>query len=267
VTGELILLVENDPIIGRMLGMLLTTLGYVVCDVVEDGPDALVYATTRHPDLVIIDTSVTNPLDGIETAFYLNQMFNFPVIFLSGDTLPQTIERAKRANPLGYLVKPTGKDQLFSTIEMGMNLLTSQKSSRNGNQVRDTIAGLLEGDDGIICLNKKEGVLLMNSSAGFITGTTSRTAFLTPVRDILRFHDEFASSLFADSLVQASRGTPSIGKMKEFLIRSKDRSTKSVSLNVLPVKKTDGEIIGFIVQLVFTHSSSMRNLVQQHAAL
>jgi two-component system, response regulator PdtaR len=267
VPGEQILIVENDPIIGRMLEILLKTLGYVVTDIVATGPDALVYATTRHSDLVLIDTSVSGPLDGIETAHYLTWMFNIPVIFLSGDTSTKVIERAKQANPLGYLIKPVEKQQLFSTIEIGLNLLPSQKISREEHQLRDHVAGLLGGDDGIICLNKKEGVLLMNSAAEFITGTTTRSAFLSPVREILRFPDEIASSLFADSLVQASRGTPSAGKMKNFLVRSKDGSTKSVSLNVLPVRKADREIIGTLVQIVFTHSATMQKLKQQQAAM
>ena len=267
VTGEEILIVENDPIIGRMLEMLLKSLKYVVTDRVEDGPDAFIYATTRHPALVVIDTSISAPIDGIETACYLNQMFHFPIIFLSSDISPQTIERAKGANPLGYLIKPVGKDQFFSTIEIGLNLVRSLKVPGNQNPVQEQITGLLDGEDGIICLNKKDGVLLMNSSAEFITGATTRAAFLSPVKEILLFHDEFASSLFADSLVQAYRGTSSVGKMKEFLVRSKDRSTKSVSVNVLPVRKNEGEIIGLVIQLVFTHSSSMRNLVKQHAAL
>lgn len=265
--GEQILIVENDLIIGRMLEFLLKKLGYVVTDAVTSGSDALAYATTRRPDLVVIDTSVSGPIDGIETAHYLTHMFNIPVIFLSGDTSTQAIERAKQANPLGYLIKPIEIHQLFSTIEIGLNLLTSQKRPREENQLRDNVAGLLDGDDGIICLNKKERVLLMNSVAEFITGTTTRLVFLSSVRDILRFPDEIASSLFADSLVQASRGTPSVGKMKNFLVRSKDGSTKSASLNVLPVRKTDGGIIGIVVQVIFTHSATMRNLMQRHAAI
>lgn len=265
--GEQILVVENDIIIGRILEFLLKTLGYVITGIVDNGREAFVYATIHHPDLVVIDTSVSDPIDGIETAYYLTQMFDIPVIFLSGDASTQAIARAKQANPLGYLVKPIEKQQLFSTIEIGVNLISSQKSSRDENLLRDSIGGLLGGDDGIICLNKREGVLLMNSVAEFITGTTTKSVFLSSVRDILRFPNEITSSLFVDSLLQASRGTPSVGKMKDFLVRSKNGSTKGVSLNVLPVRKTDGEIIGMIVQVILTHSATMRDFMQQHVAM
>lgn len=264
--GGQILIVENDPIIGRMLEMQVKSLGYSVTGVVGNGADALVYATSRRPDLVVIDTSVSDPIDGIDTARYLTRMFTIPVVFLSGTTSPPEIERAKQANPLGYLVKPIGRDQLFSTIEIGLNLSKARKKPREENPVRNSIAGLLEGDDGIICLDTSEGVLLMNSVAEFITGTPTRSVFLSPVRDILHFPDEIASSLFADSLIQAYRGAPSIGKMKNFLVRSKDGSTKSASPNIIPVRNTDNEIIGIVIQLVFTHSSTMRSLSQKHAA-
>jgi CheY-like chemotaxis protein len=59
VTGEEILIVENDPIIGRMLEMLLKSLKYVVTDRVEDGPDAFIYATTRHPASMGLKLPVT----------------------------------------------------------------------------------------------------------------------------------------------------------------------------------------------------------------
>jgi len=208
VPGEQVLIVENDPIIGQMLAALLKTLGYSVTDVVRNGPDALVYATTRHPDLVLIDTSLSDPIDGILTGYYLAQMFNIPVLYISGDTSMQTIEVPKQANPIGYLVKPIEKQQLFSTIEIGLNIARSQNSSRDENLLRDNIRGLLGGGDGIICLDKKEGVLLMNPVAEFMTGLTTKSVFLSSLRDVLRFPEDIASSLFADSLVQASRGTP-----------------------------------------------------------
>lgn len=266
VTGEQILIVEHDPVIARMLGTILKSLGYSVSDTVDNALDAIVYSTVSHPDIVLIDTDVPGPVDGIGIACYLTQMFSIPVILVSGDQSGQTIERAKKGRPLGYLVKPVGKIQMYSTMEIALNLAAVLKKPREENQLRDSLQGLLAGDDGIICLDREERVLMMNSVAEFITGTAVRQAFLSPARDILSFPDGIASSLFADSLVQASRGTASIGKMKDFLVRSKDRSTKSVSINVLPVRERGSEIIGIVIQLVFSRSSTMQSLTQKHAA-
>ena len=61
--------------------------------------------------------SFVGPLDGIEVARALRSQYHVPVIFLSGFADSATIERAKAAQPVDFLVKPFRPSQVFNAIE------------------------------------------------------------------------------------------------------------------------------------------------------
>jgi DNA-binding LytR/AlgR family response regulator len=58
--------------------------------------------------------------DGIDLAKVINEKYQIPFIFTTSYTDGPTIERAKKVNPIGYLVKPFKQEQLYTTIEMAM---------------------------------------------------------------------------------------------------------------------------------------------------
>jgi DNA-binding LytR/AlgR family response regulator len=59
-------------------------------------------------------------LDGIDLATEINKRFDIPIIFTTTDTDVATIERAKKVNPINYLVKPLRPEQLYIAIEIAM---------------------------------------------------------------------------------------------------------------------------------------------------
>jgi len=71
----------------------------------------------RPPSLALVDIRLVGPMDGIEVAQALRSRHHVPVIFLSGFGDAATIERAKAAQPLDFLVKPFRPSQVFNAIE------------------------------------------------------------------------------------------------------------------------------------------------------
>jgi CheY-like chemotaxis protein len=49
------MVVEDDPMIGPLLGEILEDLGHVVCAMEVDAPNAVAAAARLHPDLMIVD--------------------------------------------------------------------------------------------------------------------------------------------------------------------------------------------------------------------
>ena len=64
-----------------------------------------------------MDIRLAGPMDGVEVAQVFRSQHRVPVIFVSGFCDTATIERAKAAQPLDFLVKPFRPSQVFNAIE------------------------------------------------------------------------------------------------------------------------------------------------------
>lgn len=116
-----ILIVEDDPLVASTIRQVLHESGFAVAGVASTGAEAISLAGARPPQLALIDIRLAGPMDGIEVACALREQLDIPAIFLSGLADAQTVARAKRARPLGFLRKPFRPSQVFNTIERVLN--------------------------------------------------------------------------------------------------------------------------------------------------
>ena len=70
-----ILVVEDEMIIGAKISMLLTNMGYEVTVVLPRGEEALVHVEENAPDIILLDINPKGRIDGVETAFRLQQKY------------------------------------------------------------------------------------------------------------------------------------------------------------------------------------------------
>lgn len=122
-----ILVVEDEIIVAVNLGQKLKKLGYELVGITSSGEEAIQKAEENHPDLVLMDINIEGNLDGIETAEVLRNRFHTPVIYLTAYADESTLDRAKKTQPLGYIVKPFESDQLRSSIEVALYKTKSSK--------------------------------------------------------------------------------------------------------------------------------------------
>ncbi len=115
-----VLIVEKEGIIAKDLERVLEKLNYNVLDIVYSGQEAIQKAEEYKPDLVITEIALNGPIDGIDVAHQLSSRFNIPVVFLTAVSDNATIERAKIAEPYGFIIKPFEEDLLHATIEMAL---------------------------------------------------------------------------------------------------------------------------------------------------
>lgn len=115
-----ILVVEDEAVTAMDLKSNLIQLGYEVTDIVSSGKDAVRAAGESHPDLVLMDITLNGPMNGIEAAREIRESLDIPVIFLTAHADTETLGRAKTAEPLGYLSKPSGINTLMSTLEIAL---------------------------------------------------------------------------------------------------------------------------------------------------
>jgi signal transduction histidine kinase len=116
-----ILIVEDERIVARDLQETLIEMGYDPYAIASSADEAMNLATTRCPDIVLMDIRIKGSLDGIETAALLAEKCRTPVVFLTANADVAMVERAKRIEPHGYLQKPIKPSDLRNTIEIALH--------------------------------------------------------------------------------------------------------------------------------------------------
>jgi len=80
---------------------------------------ALVIARTARPEVMLMAVGLPD-IDGIEAARQLMQVQPLPIVLLTGHHDAVTVERAKQAGVMGYLVKPLRPAELTPAIELAI---------------------------------------------------------------------------------------------------------------------------------------------------
>ena len=115
-----IMLVEDEAITALCLRDSLERLGYEVVATIARGEEAIRQAAELCPDLILMDITLADAVNGIEAAERIHQTQPIPIIFMTAHTDSATLARAKQTGPFGYLTKPYHLDNLKSTIEVAL---------------------------------------------------------------------------------------------------------------------------------------------------
>lgn len=115
-----ILVVEDEGLVALDICKQLGAMGYDnVCNA-GSAEKALALAENDPPDLALLDIRIDGSMDGIELGRRLRESCDTPVIYLTAFTDSETLERAKRTEPYGYVVKPIEGRELRSSIEVAL---------------------------------------------------------------------------------------------------------------------------------------------------
>ena len=139
-----ILIVDDEQLVALDVQNYLKKMGYGVVGIANSGKEALEIAATAKPDLVLMDIILKGPIDGIETARRIRVQHDIPSIFLTAYIDDEKIERAKVAQPFGYILKPFDKKELRVAIEMAYNkykwdrkILESEKNLKHSLEEKE----------------------------------------------------------------------------------------------------------------------------------
>ena len=115
-----ILIVEDEPIIATDIEMILESLGYEVTSIEDNAKEALLSIVNNPPDLVLLDINIEGDIDGVLLAQDINNNHGIPFVFLTSNTDNLTINRVKRTQPSGFIVKPFSEKELQTNIEIAL---------------------------------------------------------------------------------------------------------------------------------------------------
>ena len=93
-----ILVVEDEKVIAEDIQHRLSGLGYEVAGVACDAKEGLALVESLKPNLVLMDINMGGNSAGIEAAESIRKLHHVPVVFLSGYSEGEMLERALKVN-------------------------------------------------------------------------------------------------------------------------------------------------------------------------
>jgi two-component system, cell cycle sensor histidine kinase and response regulator CckA len=219
-----ILVVEDEPITAKDVKEHLERLGYSVCGAVPTGRAAITCAEVAKPDLAVIDIRLKGKQDGIEVARTLRDLYGIPTVFLTAYKDQETLERAKLAEPVGYLLKPFSEQSLRLTIDLGLHKHATEERVRNAKQWFSTTLSCIR--DAIFAFDSSERLSFANAAAEQLIGLPSRSVVGLPSDEVFSLLDHSSDKTRVLDLAAYYKEVTSHGdgEPREFLLRLPHKS-------------------------------------------
>jgi two-component system response regulator MtrA len=109
-----IMVVEDEPDIAEMLGIILTSEGFDV-DLVNHGEEVLRTFASQPADLVLLDLMLPG-IDGIEVCRRLRTISAVPIIMLTAKSEPDDVVLGLDAGADDYIIKPPRSPELIARV-------------------------------------------------------------------------------------------------------------------------------------------------------
>jgi DNA-binding NarL/FixJ family response regulator len=115
-----VLIVEDEPLIAEDIAATLRQADFGVSAIAYSKQDALSELLMNQPDMVLLDINLNGGMEGIEIAEQIKGKFILPFVYLTSYSDRQTLEKAKKTEPSGYIVKPFSEATLCAAIEIAI---------------------------------------------------------------------------------------------------------------------------------------------------
>lgn len=251
-----ILVVEDERIIALNLKERLESLGFAVPAMAASGEKAIEQATQLRPDLVLMDIRLQGNLDGISAAQHIWDTLQIPVIYLTGNSDENTMERAKVTAPFGYILKPVKERELSVAIDIALKRYEREQM----------LDALLKGmGDGVIVVDKEQRIKSLNKVAEGLTGWQLSEARERQITEVFKLVDEQTQQPVDNPVTAALQQDAIMYLGNGILLCSKDGKTIPVGDSAAPIKDKKGAIAAVVV--VFRDITSSSQLEKTNAEL
>jgi two-component system, cell cycle sensor histidine kinase and response regulator CckA len=240
-----VLIVEDEGLIAVDLKKKLEQAGYAVPIVVDNADDALRNVELLRPSLVLMDIGLRGPRDGVETADQIRRRFHIPVVFVTGHSDLETLERARITEPFGYIVKPFHGVDFRAQIEIALWKHKMEEKVRTSEAWLSTIFRNVA--DALIATDSKGNITLMNAPAEELTGCAAGESKDKPLLDVLRILDAATDVRVVEPLDAIREGRETATCPQTFKLIRRGGSDPVLVEAELSANRDGGRLLGIIV--------------------
>ena len=240
-----VLIVEDESLIAEEIHDRLTRLNYEVVGIEDTAERAWAAASATKPDVVLMDIRLKGEVDGIQAAERIRRELDIPSIYLTAHTDADTIDRAKKTAPLGYLLKPFQERDLFVTLEIALHRHQMEGWLRESElKYATTLASI---GDGVLATDAEGRVTFLNPVAEQLTQWSSEEAMGRPASDVFTVIPEDRLGRINCPPLEALR----LGALVRFetprLLVARDGTTVLIDDCAAPILDARGQVSGAVV--------------------
>jgi two-component system, response regulator PdtaR len=202
-----ILIVDNDAIITHLVSTMLQKKGYTIVGIVNNGGEALLKSAELVPDLVIMDANLPGPLDGVDAAHYLFQLFHIPVVIIAGMNDEEKLARIKYAKPYGVVFKPFTAVEFITTMELALYNHQDQAGYLGNLPLGEPRKMLDNPAEAVIILDKQGRIIFLNTFASWFVDIPAKEALMRSWRDVMLFVNDETGEEVKDPVADVIRQT------------------------------------------------------------
>ena len=125
------LIIEDEILIAEELKERLSRLGYSVIGAVDSADEGIAIATRELPDVVLMDIRLKGGKDGVQAAYEIRQQVDLPIVYVTAYSDQLTVERVKRTEHDGFVLKPFHRHELQSTIQIAIRRHAIRKGRKS----------------------------------------------------------------------------------------------------------------------------------------
>jgi len=253
-----VLVVEDESIVARDIGNMLLGLGYEVVSIVSTAKESVLTARTARPDIVLMDILLHGERTGVEAAGQIYKQLNIPVVYLTAYADEITLQRAKKTEPFGYLLKPFEERELQTTIEIALYKFKMDSKLKARERLFSTI--LRSIDDAVIATDQEGMITFMNPLAETLTRWEQTQALGKPANDFFDIRSEKTGEKYEIPVGKILAGKRMKHKNEAVLISKKGEEIPIEHI-ITPIKEESGKINGIV--LTFTNISRRKKAEEE----
>jgi two-component system cell cycle sensor histidine kinase/response regulator CckA len=263
VARETILIVEDDKIIAMELRARLQRWGFTVPATAATGEEAIAATLKHQPHLVLMDIWLQGPMDGIAAAERIHRSVDTPIIYVTANADESTLERAKRTEPYGYVLKPFEEVELRTTIEIALYKHATESKIKESEQWLSTT--LTSIGDAVIATNERGMVTFINPVALELMRVTRDDVLGKDLGEIFHIVDVSTRARAANPAGAALANGEIHRPSNQTLLLASDGTEIPIYYNVAPIRGAKGNHQGVV--LVFRDVTERIRAEQMQSAL
>jgi PAS domain S-box-containing protein len=253
-----ILIIEDDNTVAKYLQKRLNNFGYEVEVFASTSDEVVKKVIATLPDLVLMDVHLQGEKDGVETASVLRSQHGIAVVYLSDDVDTDTIKRASKTEPFGYILKPIDERELRTTIEMAFHRKDLERRLKENEEWYGTT--LRSIGEAVISTDAKSSVKFMNTAAENLTGWKMNEVLGEDLQKVFRTKNKLVKSSPVNPIDQMLKNKNAAALKYHSILITREGNELPIEESASPIKDELGTTIGVV--LVFEDISE-RERVQE----
>ncbi len=239
-----IMIVEDENVVARDIEDSLKSLEYEVPYIASSGEKAIEKALQIRPDLILMDIVLKGKMDGMEAAKQIRSKLDIPVVYLTAYSDKKTLERAKKTEPFGYLLKPFEKKELRTSIEIALHRHEMEKEMEkklkmNVENYRLDYQRIVDtAEEGVWIIDSKDRTFFVNKKMADMLGYTVSEMM---GKSLYEFMDGEWKEKADDYAIRRRRG---IKEQYDFKFSRKDGSGLWAFTSTSPIFAENGRYFG-----------------------